>query len=653
VGSEILKNDLPLPGLGLISLGERRAKMKFCILSLFLFWLFPAYLLGAAETLSLPLVLDYPFIRSLLIQKAYQEPGERAIPLSQDDGCVRIELWEPEVGSEGTLIKTGSRIRIRAGIPIPGQCLGVSEWEGYIEVLQRVWLDNKTWTVRFETIDSRFYDQNREKISLSTPFLRLIQTYLHPYLDTVVVDLTQPRNEVIEFLPLVFPREERPRILRWLDSLRPGEVKIDEEAVRINILMEVEVFPEPPGKPERSLTEQEIENLTRLWEVWDAFLVCQIESLIGQPLTKDERKSLLELLLSTRSHFEQALKERNLERDLVREQFVSAWKKLSPILRKYLVRHPSPSLLKFLAFFSVSDALVVLDKLGPILNIEISRDGLLRLARLLLQGGSEVSPEYSRSLDPRLRELLGLGPPLDESGPVFDFEELDLPEDKEKEGKQSGSKFFWEFFIPLALADDSASGPLSEVKKWVPPKQNMNVYLAKVKELLEQAAGETFLKSQLGKEYQALYRNLTLATAWQESCWRQFVKMKGKIRYLVSNNQTSIGLMQINERVWRGFYRIESLRWNIRYNIRAGCEILDLYLRDYAIKRSQSKRVLDTDTLVKVTYVMYNAGPGEYFEFLKRSKKNAPNRLDRLFWQKYSSSRRNQFGELLHCLTGE
>ena len=445
--------------------------MKSCILSLFLFWLFPAYLLGATETLPLPLVLDYPLIRSLLIQQVYHEPGDRAIPLDQNDGCERIELWEPEVGSEGTLIKTGSRIRIRAGIPILGRCLRASEWEGYIEVLQRVWLDNKTWKVRFETIDSRFYDQNRKKISLPRPFLPLIKTYLYPYLDTVVVDLAQPRNEVTEFLPLVFPREERPRILRWLDSLRPGEVKIDEEAVRINVLMEVEVLPEPPRKPERSLTEQEIESLTRLWEGWDAFLVCQIESLIGQPLTKDERKSLLELLLSTRSHFAQALKERDLEQDLVRKQFVSAWKKLSPILRKYLVRHPSPSLLNLLAFFSVSDALVVLDKLGPVLNIEISRDGLLRLARLLLQGGNKVSLEYSGSLDPRLRELLGLGPPLDESGPVFDFEELDLPEDKGKEGKQSGIKFLWRFLIPLAQADDSASGALTELKEWVPPEQ--------------------------------------------------------------------------------------------------------------------------------------------------------------------------------------
>jgi len=299
--------------------------------------------------------------------------------------------------------------------------------------------------------------------------------------------------------------------LRWLDSLRPGEVKIDEEAVRINILMEVEVLPEPPRKPERSLTEQEIESLTRLWEVWDAFLVCQIESLIGQPLTKDERKSLLELLLSTRSHFAQALKERNLERDLVREQFVSAWKKLSPIFRKYLVRHPSPSLLNLLAFFSVADALVVLEKLGPVLNIEISRDGLLRLARLLLQGATRSLSNIPRPSIPS-PGVAGIRSAPDESGPVFDFEELDLPEDKEKK-EAVRHQVLVEVFDPSCHADDSASGPLTELKEWVPPEQNVNAYLAKVKEILEQAAGEAFLKSQLETNYQALYRNLILATA--------------------------------------------------------------------------------------------------------------------------------------------
>ena len=207
--------------------------------------------------------------------------------------------------------------------------------------------------------------------------------------------------------------------------------------------------------------------------------------------------------------------------------------------------------------------------------------------------------------------------------------------------------------IPLAHADDSASSALTELKEWVPLEQNMKSYLAKVKEILEEASAETFLKSQLEMDYQALYRNLILATAWQESCWRQFVKSKGKIRYLVSTNQTSVGLMQINERVWRGFYRIESLRWNIRYNVRAGCEILDLYLRDYAVKRSQLKRTLDRDTLAQVTYSMYNSGPDEYSEFLKRSEKNALNRLDKLFWEKYLSSKGDQFDGLYRCLTGE
>ena len=626
--------------------------MKSCILGLILLCLFPAPLLCAAETLSLPVVLDYPLIRSLLIQQAYQEPGDRAIPLDPHDGCARIELWEPEVGPEGTLVKTGSRIRVKAGISALGLCLRVLKWEGYIEVLQRVWVDNKTWKVRFETIDSRFYDQNRKRISIPKPLLSLIKTYLYPYLDAVVVDLAQPRNEITEFLPLVFPKEERPRILRWIDSLRPGEAKVDEDAVRISFLMEADL-PEKPREPEKPLTEEEIESLTRLWEGWDAFLVCEMESLMGQSLTKDERESMLELLLSIRSHFVQALRDRDLERDLVREQFVSAWKKLSPILRKYLVRHPSASLLNLLAFFSASDALVVLDRLGPVLPIEISRDGILRLARLLLQEGDKLSLQYSRSPDPRLRELLGLGPPLDESGPVFDFDELDLPEDKGKEEKQSGIRLLWGFLIPLAHAEGSASSPLAELKEWIPPDQNVKAYVAKVKEILEQAAGETFLKSQLEKDYQALCRNLILATAWQESCWRQFVKAKGKIRYLISHNRTSVGLMQINERIWRGFYRVESLRWNIRYNIRAGCEILHLYLRDYALKRLQSKGTLDRNTLVQVTYGMYNAGPDEYFEFVKRSKKNAPNRRDRLFWEKYLSSKGDQFDGLSQCLTGE
>ena len=54
---------------------------------------------------------------------------------------------------------------------------------------------------------------------------------------------------------------------------------------------------------------------------------------------------------------------------------------------------------------------------------------------------------------------------------------------------------------------------------------------------------------------------------------------------LRSNNGSSVGLMQINERVWRGIYDLNRLRWDIHYNTRAGCEILATYFSRYAVKR--------------------------------------------------------------------
>ncbi len=45
----------------------------------------------------------------------------------------------------------------------------------------------------------------------------------------------------------------------------------------------------------------------------------------------------------------------------------------------------------------------------------------------------------------------------------------------------------------------------------------------------------------------------------------------------------SIGIMQVNQSVWRGFYDLGGLRRDIRYNLRAGAEISSQYLRRYVL----------------------------------------------------------------------
>ena len=106
--------------------------------------------------------------------------------------------------------------------------------------------------------------------------------------------------------------------------------------------------------------------------------------------------------------------------------------------------------------------------------------------------------------------------------------------------------------------------------------------------------------------------------AWQESCFRQFVREEGKLAYLISYNNTSVGLMQINERVWRGLYDPRRLRWDIGYNASAGCEISGLYLRRYVLRKMDPKKPFDAELQARLVYAIYNGGPSQYRKFLKR-----------------------------------
>ena len=623
------------------------------LLLMCLLW-FPERAPGATETVFLPVTLEYPFIRSVLVHQLYNAPGQRAIVIDEaQEDCVHIELSNPEVSRELSMIKVGSNIKIRGGVPILGTCMGVFEWEGYIEVLQRLVLDEKSWQARFETIDSRVYNINRKPVTIASKFWDLIKAHVHPYLNQTSIDLAPPIREMKDFLPLVFLPEERRHVHRWLETLRLGPVQVEESAVKVNFLLEVQTASKPRASAAQ-LSLSEIERLSRAWEDWDAFLVFEIESLIGQPITDMERGNLLEIILENRHEFLQALNDKTIGPDLVRQQFIRTWQRLAQILRKYLVDQKSRPSFSYLAFFTASDALVALDKLGPTLGLEISRDGLVRLARLLSTNVTDPTLSYSYSVDPELRKFLGLGPPLDDSGPTSDLQELELPKEPETNAKTDDRQsWLGHFLFPLAWAKEGTPTMLDQVRQWIPSMKDPELYIGKVRNLLEGAAEKILIANPLAGDYNSFFHLLVLATAWQESCWRQFTAQDGKLRYLVSYNQSSVGLMQINERVWRGIYRVESLRWNITYNVRAGCEILHLYLRTFALKEIKPANPADLDTIARLTYAMYNGGPGQLKQYFKRSNANTLYRSDQLFWEKYTAAKEAKFDQLSLCVSGK
>ncbi|MCJ7600576.1 MAG: hypothetical protein MUO63_03630, partial [Desulfobulbaceae bacterium] len=85
--------------------------------------------------------------------------------------------------------------------------------------------------------------------------------------------------------------------------------------------------------------------------------------------------------------------------------------------------------------------------------------------------------------------------------------------------------------------------------------------------------------------------------------------------------------------VWRGFYNLERLRWEVPYNIRAGSQILMRYLKQYGVAVADKNG--DPSYAPRSTYSVYNAGPRAARRFMKKDSTSREKRVDERFWEIY------------------
>ncbi len=302
---------------------------------------------------------------------------------------------------------------------------------------------------------------------------------------------------------------------------------------------------------------------------------------------------------------------------------------------------PSQSRLGYLSFITAGDALMILDELGPAFGIEISRNGLIRLAKIL--GGESVELEYSQEVNEALQKLFEVYPEEKQEG----VQEAPVQEIKPDTSFNELLRTIEDFFIASVYAAELPS--FAEIKRWQPPADKPGEYLEQVKKVLDFAATSLVIRRHLPNHFNRIFATLIPAIAWQESCFKQFVIKDKKLTYLLSYNNSSVGLMQVNERVWRGIYDTQRLRWDIKYNASAGCEIADLYLQKYALKKYGKNILKQTDMLAQLVYAMYNGGPGQYDKFLKRSKGKKLYESDQLFAQKYNWVKNDSWENVEKC----
>jgi soluble lytic murein transglycosylase-like protein len=573
-----------------------------------------------AREIDIPVRFEADLIRQILISQAYTDRGVTARAWDDGHGCGYLTLSDPVVSVEKRGLRVKSAARARVGLAFADRCLALLDWAGFVEVLEQPDLSARPGVVEFKVTDSRIYGPDGQSSGVTGTLWDWVKRYVHPRLERLRLDLNSALRELESLVPLVFPDDER-LARELLDSIAlsgaravPGHVILG-----VSFIVPAKIrLPATPVGSEPALTADELQHWRQAARDWDAFLTLVIKRAGMDVMLKEQRAQLLEVLLDARRDMLNIVaRSPRLGADPVRGLFIQTWTRLAPILRAQTGHLPADSALRWLSFITAGDALKTFGELSEDLGFKLSAAALRRLARIALSDPLAEPLEYSNAVDTELRRALGFvaSLPRPRRNPAVDLGML---------------------LIDPVHAAEPLDALAERLNGWVPSLSNLKEYLPLAGELLGHAAQDAMEAEGLEPQYRGVYQPLVLATAWQESCWRQFIRDGDKLVPIVSGTG-SVGIMQINQHVWRGFYDIAGLQQDIAYNARAGAEILRHYLVDYAVRKEEHTASGDIQNLARATYAMYNGGPSQMTRYRMDTTPDSVAAIDTAFWKKYQT----------------
>jgi len=583
---------------------------------------------ASAETVEIPVFLNYPQLQLLMKRAMFSGPDDSARYLLDNEGCNTVSFSGLHLSAEGEGLRLNAKTLAIIGVNATDGCMAISQWTGQTVVRGKPLLVNRQpLSVQFQVQAVELYDQQGRLLSDSL-LPQAFNAQLRQILSRFHMDLKPATDQLKALLPYVVPHYSADRLTRIIDSLRIGHLKVRPNGLDVHLILDIEELPQAETEP--ALTAIEVQQLEQRCQAWDAFLTFVIKEVATATRSEALRSTLLDILLDIRFQINHILTS-NLKggADPVKQLFIRSWERLEPVMREIGNQSPEHNLLPLMSFITAADALKALDRLGPAAGLDISTDGLRRLARLLNDNPSIDPLKYPVEIDPVLQQLFDIGIPQEIVPPKKPFS----------------------FKLQL-IRPAFAATRWDRLNRWVPTAAELDPYLREIRDLLLEEADERIKSSTIAQEHARVFRKLMLATAWQESCWRQYIVEKRKIVPLVSGTG-DIGMLQINEKVWRGFYSPAKLRWDITYNARAGSEILFKFMVNYALKRHEHKKDGGLGNLARATYSAYNGGPSQVGRYRRKDVPTAHKKIDTAFWIKYKQiSRGNEFA-VAQCLGGE
>lgn len=603
-----------------------------------LFVLYSSNALSAGEV-EIPLLAETAHLQTAISRVLdFDENGQSTI---SNDPCNRVELSDMEVVTVDAQLSVGMALTATTGAYVLGACRGPKPWQGRLALKLTPQVMASGLGIEFVPAAIELSRPDSTPGLLSKPVQLIADTLVLPRMRRVQIDLAGPLNSLDGLIEQMM----------WQGSVQDGQsslvqrthitrLQTEETGVRAWLAFQVRAPQTIEQAPESALDESEMAQWQTLEDELDGFLTTIISALAYATNSPTLRIELLGALLDARYAIAEALTIDDPASDPVQELFLSTWERLRPLMKE-LEGLETPGLevdYRLAAFIAGGDALRALDALGPEYGFEINRDGLRRLARLLL--AESVPPSFTPlplEVDPRFRDLFGFNAPTQD---VFSAADL---------AQKISDGFSWlgSWLVPLAYAESLP--PAQALKGLVPQRDNLNDYLELVASLLEEQASSWLANNnKVPDRLTDRFDPLVRATAWKESCWRQFAGSSSDPQVLRSAGG-AVGMMQINGRVWRKIYDLDRLVDEVDYNVNAGIEILAYYLVDHAIRKGEHEQPGGDDNLIKATYAAYNGGPGHLARYRLEDTPARLQAIDNEFWKHYSTIKAEQWPDISSC----
>ena len=603
-----------------------------------LFVLYSSNALSAGEV-EIPLLAETAHLQTAISRALeFDENGQSTI---SNDPCNRVELSDMMVVTEDAQLSVGMALTATTGAYVLGACRGPKPWQGRLALKLTPQIMASGQTIEFVPDSIVLSRPDSTPGLLSKPVQLIADTLVLPRMKRVKIDLAGPLNGldglIVQMLGQGSAQGSEQSLIQRTHITR---LQTEETGVRAWLAFQVRA-PEPDDQaPEPSFDENEIAQWQTLEDELDGFMTTIISALAYSTESRALRLELLAVLLDARHAIAEALTIDDPEYDPIRELFLTTWDRLRPLLNE-LEDLKTPGLdadFRLATFIAGGDALRALDALGPEYGFEITRDGLRRLARLLL--AESAPPSFTPlplEVDPEFRDLFGFNA-KDEA--VFTPAEL-------TEQISSGFGRVGSWLLPAAHAESIP--PAEALKGLVPRKDNLYNYLELVDSLLQEQSSTWLAKNDGIPDMMAERLDpLVRATAWKESCWRQLADSNGEPQVLRSAGG-AVGMMQINGRVWRKVYDLDRLVDEVDYNVNAGIDILTHYMVDYAIRKGEHEQPGGEDNLVKATYAAYNGGPGHLARYRRDDTPTQLKAIDYEFWRHYTTIKEDKWPDISSC----